>query len=184
MLALFYCLITFLPSLSVLLFSQVQSIVFQVTSFSSISRGHDFTEALVTAIGFDGFAYPLYPPFQSPLIPAIPSPRNSYIRLLPNLRRCFPPGRWPGLPLEVLYLNRSEIEGLREEELHDHGKFSGVEGVSSLSNRKEGRKWRENTNQKAPEDFPDWKCSKKLQRKKPITTIQIHYIAEIIEMKI
>ena len=24
-------------------------------------------------------------------------------------------------------------------------------------------------------DFPDWKCSKKLQRKKTITTIQIHY---------
>ena len=28
-------------------------------------------------------------------------------------------------------------------------------GVSSLSNRKERRKWRENTNQEAPEDFPD-----------------------------
>ena len=33
-----------------------------------------------------------------------------------------------------------------------------AKGVSSLSNRKERRKWRENTNQKAPEDFPDWKC--------------------------
>ena len=48
-----------------------------------------------------------------------------------------------------------------------------------MSNRKEGRKWRENTNQKAPEDFPDLKCSKKLQRKKTITTIQIHYNVEI-----
>ena len=27
-------------------------------------------------------------------------------------------------------------------------------GKHSMSNRKEGRKWRENTNQKAPEDFP------------------------------
>ena len=35
-----------------------------------------------------------------------------------------------------------------------------------MSNRKDGRKWRENTNQKAPEDFPDWKCSKKLHEKR------------------
>ena len=61
---------------------------------------------------------------------------------------------------------------------------SSQPGVSSLSNRKEGRKWRENTNQKAPKDFPDWKCSKKLQRRKTITTIQIHYNVEITVMKI
>ena len=30
-----------------------------------------------------------------------------------------------------------------------------------------------------PMDFPDWKCSKKLQRKKTITTIQIHYSAKL-----
>jgi hypothetical protein len=52
-----------------------------------------------------------------------------------------------------------------------------------MSNRKERRKWRENTNQRAPEDFPDWKCSKKLQRKKTITTIQIHYNVEITKSK-
>ena len=52
-----------------------------------------------------------------------------------------------------------------------------------MSNRKERRKWRENTNQRAPEDFPDWKSSKKLQRKKTITTIQIHYNVEITKSK-
>jgi len=28
-------------------------------------------------------------------------------------------------------------------------------------------------------DIPNWKCSKKLQRKKTITTIQIHYSAKL-----
>ena len=31
--------------------------------------------------------------------------------------------------------------------------------------------------------YPDWKCSKKLQRKKTITTIQIHYNVEITKSK-
>ena len=35
-----------------------------------------------------------------------------------------------------------------------------------MSNRKEGRKWRENTNQKTPEDCPDWKCSKSCNEKR------------------
>ena len=32
-------------------------------------------------------------------------------------------------------------------------------------------------------DIPNWKCSKKLQRKKTITTIQIHYNVEITKSK-
>jgi len=75
-----------------------------------------------------------------------------------------------------------------------HGKhecWPKKKGVSSLSNRKERRKWRDNTNQKArisatgnvlffTETSSKWqkKCSKKLQRKKTIATIQINYNLE------
>ena len=50
-----------------------------------------------------------------------------------------------------------------------------------MSNRKEKKE--ENRMEHKPArtlmDIPNWKCSKKLQRKKTITTIQIHYSAKL-----
>jgi len=61
-----------------------------------------------------------------------------------------------------------------------HGKHNcwpKKKGVRSRSNRKERRKWIENTNQKARISATE-SVRKKLQRKKTIATIQIHYNLE------
>ena len=65
-------------------------------------------------------------------------------------------------------------------------------GQLAVGIKKKRRKWREH-NQKAPEDIPffhekmhtlpNWKCSKLLQRKQTITTIQNLYKMEIATPK-
>ena len=57
-------------------------------------------------------------------------------------------------------------------------------GVSSLLNRKEGRKRRENTNKKGPWRFSRLELFGKAATKKQITIIQIHHNVELTIVKI
>ena len=57
------------------------------------------------------------------------------------------------------------------------------QGLKVVSSRCRIEKKEEKEREHKPEstlmDIPNWKCSKKLQRKKTITTIEIHYSAKV-----
>jgi hypothetical protein len=78
----------------------------------------------------------------------------------------------------------SRKERTEKRALKDRNQLWGLgEGAKARCRIEKKEENGANTNQKAPEDFPVWKCSKKMQRKKTITTIQIHYYVEITKSK-